>query len=116
MSKMYGIGAAIVIIGALFKIQHWEGASEMLILGLGTEAVIFLLCIRYYHDDPDWTLVYPQLATGPDAKTAVQQLDNLLEDANDSKLLKNLGDGMKNLGDQANKMSEMAMLPELLKI
>ena len=111
MSKLYGIGASIVIIGALFKIQHWEGASEMLILGLGTEAVIFFFSAfePLPHDDPDWTLVYPQLATGPDAKTAVQQLDNLLEDANiDSKLLKNLGDGMKNLGDQANKMSEMA--------
>ena len=111
MSKLYGIGASIVIIGALFKIQHWEGASEMLILGLGTEAVIFFFSAfePLPHDDPDWTLVYPQLATGPEAKTAVQQLDNLLEDANiDSKVLKNLGDGMKNLGDQANKMSEMA--------
>ena len=111
MSKLYGIGASIVIVGALFKIQHWEGASEMLILGLGTEAVIFFFSAfePIPHDDPDWTLVYPQLATGPDAKTAVQQLDNLLEDASiDSKLLKNLGDGMKNLGDQANKMSEMA--------
>ena len=111
MSKLYGIGASIVIIGALFKIQHWEGASEMLILGLGTEAVIFFFSAfePLPHDDPDWTLVYPQLATGPDAKTAVQQLDKLLEYANiDSKLLKNLGDGMKNLGDQANKMSEMA--------
>lgn len=111
MSKLYGIGASIVIIGALFKIQHWEWASEMLILGLGTEAVIFFFSAfePLPHDDPDWTLVYPQLATGDDAKTAVQQLDNLLEDANiDSKILKNLGDGMKNLGDQANKMSEMA--------
>lgn len=111
MSKLYGIGASIVIIGALFKIQHWDGASEMLILGLGTEAVIFFFSAfePLPHDDPDWTLVYPQLATGDDAKTAVQQLDNLLEDANiDSKLLKNLGDGMKNLGDQANKMSDMA--------
>ena len=111
MSKLYGIGASIVIIGALFKIQHWEGASEMLILGLGTEAVIFFFSAfePLPHDDPDWTLVYPQLATGPDATTAVQQLDNLLEDANiDSKILKNLGDGMKNLGDQANKMSHMA--------
>lgn len=34
MAKLYGWGAAIVIIGALFKIQHWEGASLMLILGL----------------------------------------------------------------------------------
>ena len=35
MSKLYGWGAAIVIVGALFKIEHWEGASEMLIIGLG---------------------------------------------------------------------------------
>ena len=41
MAKMYGIGASIVIIGALFKIEHWAFASEMLILGLGTEAIIF---------------------------------------------------------------------------
>ena len=43
MAKLYGWGAAIVIIGALFKIQHWEGASLMLILGLGTEAFIFFM-------------------------------------------------------------------------
>ena len=58
MSKLYGIGASIVIIGALFKIQHWEGASEMLILGLGTEAVIFFFSAfePLPNDDPDWTL------------------------------------------------------------
>lgn len=111
MSKLYGIGASIVILGALFKIEHWPGASLMLIVGLGTEALIF--CFSAFepipHDDPDWTLVYPQLASGEDSKTAVQQLDNLLEEANiDSKILKNLGTGMKNLGDQANKMSDMA--------
>jgi gliding motility-associated protein GldL len=111
MAKLYGIGASIVIIGALFKIQHWEGASEMLILGLGTEAVIFFFSAfePLPHSDPDWTLVYPQLATGEESKTAVQELDSLLTDANiDSKVLKNLGDGMRNLGDQANKMSDMA--------
>ena len=42
MAKMYGIGAAVVIVGALFKIQHWPGADLMLIAGLGTEALIFL--------------------------------------------------------------------------
>ena len=41
MAKLYGIGAAIVIVGALFKIQHWEGAGLMLTIGLLTEAVIF---------------------------------------------------------------------------
>ena len=111
MSKLYGIGASIVIIGALFKIEHWEYSSELLILGLGTEAVIFFFSAfePLPHNDPDWTLVYPALATGEDSKTAVQELDSLLVDANiDSKVLKNLGDGMRNLGDQANKMSDMA--------
>ena len=42
MSKLYGIGAAVVIIGALFKINHYNYANEMLIIGLGTEALIFL--------------------------------------------------------------------------
>jgi len=111
MSKLYGWGASVVILGALFKIEHWNFASEMLILGLGTEAVIFFFSAfePVPLDDPDWSLVYPQLATGEDAKTAVQQLDNLLEEAQiDSKVMKKLGEGMRNLGDQANKMSDMA--------
>ena len=41
MGKLYGIGAAVVIIGALFKIEHWPFASALLIVGLSTEAVIF---------------------------------------------------------------------------
>jgi gliding motility-associated protein GldL len=100
MSKLYGIGASIVIIGALFKIEHWSYSSELLILGLGTEALIFFFSAfePVPHSDPDWTLVYPQLATGDESKTAVAELDSLLTDANiDSKLLKNLGDGMKTL-------------------
>ncbi len=111
MSKLYGIGASVVIIGALFKIQHWEYASEMLIAGLGTEALIFFFSAfePLPLSDPDWTLVYPQLATGEESKTAVQELDSLLTDANiDETLLQNLGDGMRNLGDQASKMSSMA--------
>jgi len=110
MSKLYGIGASIVIIGALFKIEHWEYSSELLILGLGTEAVIFFFsAFEPLPHDPDWSIVYPALATGEESKTAVQELDSLLTDANiDSKTLKNLGDGMRNLGDQANKMSDMA--------
>ena len=43
MPKVYGIGAAVVIVGALFKIQHYPGAGVMLGIGLGTEAVIFFL-------------------------------------------------------------------------
>ena len=41
ISKLYGLGASVVIIGALFKIQHWPAAGAMLTIGLITEAVIF---------------------------------------------------------------------------
>ncbi|MGB1574008.1 MAG: gliding motility protein GldL, partial [Flavobacteriales bacterium] len=82
MAKLYGIGASIVIIGALFKIEHWEGASEMLIIGLGTEAFIFLMsAFEKPHADPKWELVYPELAVEdgePAPKKPVDQLDDML--------------------------------------
>ena len=111
MAKLYGWGAAIVIIGALFKIQHWEGASLMLILGLGTEAFIFFMsAFEKPHEEPDWSLVYPQLATGEGTdKTPTQQLDDMLSKASiDSNMITKLGDGMRHLGEQASKMGEVA--------
>ena len=58
MSKLYGWGASAVIIGALFKINHWPGAVPMLILGMGTEAVIFFLsAFEPLHIEWDWSLV-----------------------------------------------------------
>ena len=39
---VYGVGGAIVIMGALFKIQHWPGGGKMLTIGLIIEALIFL--------------------------------------------------------------------------
>ena len=68
MNFAYGMGAAVVIVGALFKIQHWTGASELLVVGLLTEAFIFALSAFDKPDeDLDWSLVYPELAGG-DAK------------------------------------------------
>src|SRR5690554_6793830 len=62
MSKVYGIGASVVILGALWKILHLPGASVMLIAGLGTEALIFFLsAFEPPHEMPDWSLVYPEL-------------------------------------------------------
>ena len=67
MAKLYGIGASIVIVGALFKIQHWQGAGLMLTVGLLTEAVIFFFsAFEPLHEEIDWTLVYPELAGIPD--------------------------------------------------
>ena len=63
LAMAYGLGAAIVILGALFKIMHWKGADIMLIAGMGTEVFIFAIsAFEPVHEELDWTLVYPELA------------------------------------------------------
>ena len=55
MGFAFGLGAAVVIIGALFKIMHWPFCNEMLIAGLGTEAVLFTLSsFQLTHAEPEW--------------------------------------------------------------
>jgi len=62
MKYAYGVGAAVVIMGALFKIMHWPFASEMLIVGLSVEALIFLLSVTEpVQVDKDWSRVFPEL-------------------------------------------------------
>jgi gliding motility-associated protein GldL len=66
MGKLYGLGAAVVIVGALFKLEHFPGASIMLIVGMSVEAFIFI-CSAFEplpHPEPRWELVYPELAGG----------------------------------------------------
>jgi gliding motility-associated protein GldL len=118
MAKLYGFGASIVIVGALFKIQHWPFAGPMLIVGLGTEALIFAFsAFEPIHEDPNWELVYPELALGhsddldQDAIAAkgkggiTDQLDKMLEEAKiDGELLDRLGTGMRALGDNAAQL------------
>ena len=102
MAKLYGFGAAIVILGALFKLMDWPGAGAMLTIGLSTEAIIFFFsAFEKPHEEPDWSLVYPELAymKDPDEKTSltpVEELDNMLEKANvDQALITRLGDNLR---------------------
>ncbi len=112
MPKLYGWGAAVVILGALFKIEHLPGASYMLMAGLGMEAIIFFFsAFEKTHVEPDWSLVYPELAymKDPNAPTGTpaQQLDNALEKAKiDSDLIESLGDGLRKFGETASKLNE----------
>jgi gliding motility-associated protein GldL len=63
MAKLYGWGASAVIIGALFKIMHWPFAGPLLVVGMGTEAVIFFFsAFEPVHEEYDWNLVYPELS------------------------------------------------------
>ena len=105
IAKLYGFGAAIVILGALFKLQHWTGAGAMLTIGLTTEAIIFFFsAFEKPHEEPDWSLVYPELgymkdevdSTSADTKSPVKQLDNMLDKANvDQALITRLGDNLR---------------------
>lgn len=121
MSRLYGFGASIVILGALFKILHWDGADIMLMAGLGTEAVIFFFsAFEKPSEEVDWTLVYPELAgmDDPDMErlpssnaqqqlAVSQQLDNMLSEAKiDGDLVQSLGDGMRRLSDTAGALGE----------
>ena len=109
MAKLYGIGAAVVITGAMFKIMHWEGANIMLVVGLTTEAVIFMFsAFEKPAADYDWTLVYPELASadGDRALSVTEQLDNALENGGvDAALIERLGEGMRSLGETAGSLS-----------
>lgn len=120
MAKLYGIGAAVVIVGALFKIQHWPLAGELLIVGLSTEALIFFFsAFEPVHEEIDWSLVYPELRTGEpahegiaersDSGSITEQLDGMLEEAKiEPELIESLGDGLRTLSTQANKLSDIS--------
>lgn len=109
MAKLYGIGAAVVITGAMFKIMHWEGANIMLVLGLSTEAVIFMFsAFEKPAAEYDWTLVYPELASadGDRALSVTEQLDNALEQGGvDAALIERLGEGMRSLSETAGSLN-----------
>ncbi|HLG36415.1 MAG TPA: gliding motility protein GldL [Bacteroidia bacterium] len=118
MARLYGWGASVVILGALFKIQHYPGAGIMLILGLGTEATIFFFSgFEPPHEEVDWSLVYPELAGMQDddekkkarAKDPVAMaLDKILEDGKiGTDLILSLGNGMRNLSENAVKLSDL---------
>jgi len=111
MPKLYGWGAALVIIGALFKIEHLPGASLMLILGLSTEAIIFFFsAFEKPPVETDWSLVYPELAHMEDpnaAKRPAQQLDDALAKAKiDNDLIESLNEGLRSFGDSARQLNE----------
>ena len=116
----YNVGASIVILGALFKLNHisygWFNGTNVLAVGLIAEAIIFFLsAFETVEDDLDWSKVYPELA-GQDAIESEkevgaqgllsQKLDALLADAKiDSNLMASLGTSMKNFQGAAEGLS-----------
>lgn len=122
MPKVYGIGAAIVIMGAMFKLLHLPGAGAMLGVGLTTEAIIFFLsAFEPPKHEPDWAKVYPELSDDfegagrqrqkqvPGKQDAVsQKLDTVLASGKiGPELIDSLGKGMRNLADTTNKLGQL---------
>jgi gliding motility-associated protein GldL len=124
MAKLYGFGASVVIIGALFKIQHWTGASIMITVGLSTEAVIFFFsAFEPLHEELDWTLVYPELAgmTDPDeienikeagklGHATLDRFEDLVQDANiGPETFRKLGDSLQKLNSTSSNLSDISL-------
>ncbi len=127
MNMAYGLGASVVIIGALFKILHWEigflTGGMLLAIGLITEALIFAIsAFEPVDDEYDWSLVYPELKGGEGAPRAAsaasdaevegmlsRKLDELLKEANiDAELFDSLGSSIRNFEGAAKGIAPTA--------
>ncbi len=126
MGYVYGFGAAVAILGALFKILHLPGASVMLICGLGVEALIFALSsFEPPHETPDWSLVYPELAGlepndnserdrnrnggGNGGNGGGSELSALVANGSiDQKTVDQLSEGVKKLANTTSQMADLS--------
>ncbi len=123
-NMVYGLGAAVVIIGALCKIQHFSfgpiTGGMILTLGLVVEAAVFAIsAFEPVEDELDWTKVYPELADGqsfgkkgkeasPEEAQSMlsQKLDGILKEAKlDATLISSLGDSIKNFQGAAEGLT-----------
>ncbi|CAN5155263.1 gliding motility protein GldL [soil metagenome] len=120
MNMVYGLGASVVILGALFKIMHWPFGNLMLIIGLITEAIVFAVsAFEPVDDDLDWSLVYPELAGGEAAlrqnalienketeASLSKKLDDMLREAKiDANLMDSLGQSIRNFEGAAKSIA-----------
>jgi gliding motility-associated protein GldL len=134
MKYVYGYGASIVILGALFKIMHWPFCDTMLIIGLSTEAVIFgLSAMEPLHAEPNWAVYYPYLLPEDERPQSAEELaafpkpldlaggaggastgitekfDELLAKAKiDQSLLDRLGSSMRDLSHNAEQLKSVS--------
>ena len=134
IAMAYGLGAAVVILGALFKIMHWPGADEMLIAGMGTEVLIFLIsAFEPTYEEYQWERVYPHLmdensievfkgesgygeagvgfggGSGVAVGGSLMALDNALSKGNfDNEMLSRLGENLEKLSNNISSMNSVA--------
>ncbi|MDD3489133.1 MAG: gliding motility protein GldL [Paludibacter sp.] len=123
---VYSLGAGVVILGALFKILHWEGAKEMLMAGMFTEAALFALgAFDKPHKEYHWDKVFDfetegtmnitgGTASAPTANVGAVQTKTVsgpkvdYSDAISDEDVKKLSEGIKNLGATAQQLTGLA--------
>ena len=129
---LFSFFAAVVILGALFKIRHWPNADGMITIGLLAEVVVFLLMalvvppVEEYH----WERYFPNITEHPDVEKertgkfemtpialnggnsgnpALQQMDKMLHDADISPTsLKKLSEGFQKFGTTVSQIKDTA--------
>lgn len=120
-NMIIGIGAAVVLMGALFKLMSWPGAGGMLTAGLMTEAFIFTLQgILPPHKDYYWEKIYPELDISPEEeemrakghkKSITEELDNMLAKAKvETAMIDRLGKNLEKFSANLEKMTEVASI------
>jgi gliding motility-associated protein GldL len=121
-NMVYGLGAAVVILGALFKIAHFPGGTTVLTIGMVVEALVFAVsAFEPVEEDYDWTKVYPELVGGEAAERGAlqesndvdgllsQKLDDMLQEANlDSDKISRLADSIQNFAGAAENIAPVA--------
>lgn len=122
MSYLYGWGASIVIVGALFKINHYPGANLMLIVGMSIEAIIFFFSVfDPPHKEVDWTKVYPELREDAEPNTVSPargggasnpfsaKIDEMFEQANITpEMFDKLGAGLTKLAQTTTAINNVS--------
>ena len=121
MNMIYGLGASVVLIGALFKILHFSigplTGGVMLTIGLLTEAFIFFVsAFEPVEEELDWSLVYPELSGGEAAARNAangeglsDKLDAMLEEANlDSQKMGRLATSIESFAEAAENIAPAA--------
>jgi len=112
VGRVYSAGAAVVIVGALFKIMHFPGAGPMLCIGMGTEALLFLIgCLDKPHEVYHWDKVFPQFRKNAENVTA--ELNGVPSMSASPQVLsdedaKKLSDGVKSVAKTAEKLASLS--------